>query len=215
MLRMEFLEGILNPRKVFALTGTFAAAALLLVACAPKTSTTVTSSSTTEATATAAPSATTAPATDAPGYKSVTGAKVTFQWKVDGKMLDCILRAPTTGWVGVGFGTTGQMKGSEIFLGYVQNGQATIKDEFGDATNHHTPVTELGSQSIIADESGTQTNGTTELRFSIPLDVTGKYHVALVPGQQYLLLLAHAPEGAADTSTYHGGGNRTVVQITL
>ncbi len=212
---MEFLEEILNPKKVVVLVGTFAAAAVLLVACSSKASTTVASSSEPKATSATASGSTASKAADDPGYKSVTGAKVTFQWKVDGDKLDCILSAPTTGWVGVGFGHTGQMKGSEIFLGYVQDGQATIRDEFGDAINHHSPVTELGGQSILTDESGTQTNGTTELRFSISLDAAGKGHVALAPGKQYLLLLAHAPQGAADTSTYHGPGNRTVVQITL
>jgi len=213
MEKMESLEDTVNPKKAIVLVGTLVAAALFIVGCSSKPST-VTPSAAKATTETASTGGSNS-GTDDPGYKSVTGAKVTFQWKVDGQKLDCIVSAPTTGWVGVGFGTSGQMKGSEIILGYVQDGQATIKDEYGDAINHHSPVTDLGGQSIISDPSGTQTNGTTELRFSIALNATGKYHVALVPGQQYLLLLAHAPEGAADTSTYHGPGNRTVVQITL
>ncbi len=165
--------------------------------------------------AAASPPGPAAPAVVDPGYRQASAVGVTFEWKVDGGSLDCVLRSATTGWVGVGFGTSGQMKGSEIIIGYVANGQAEVVDSFGDQLNHHAAVTDLGGESIVSNASGTQENGATELHFSVQLNATGKFHVPLVPGQDYILLLAHGPSGADDDVTYHGPGNRGTVKITL
>lgn len=200
-------------KKSVLLAGAVMAAALVLAACSSKQAAAAPSPAASAKTTSSSESSG-APTTES-GYKSITAVKVTFQWKVDGKNLDCILSAPTTGWVGVGFGHTAQMKGTELFIGFVQDGKTTVMDEYGDAINHHDPVTALGGKSIVSNVSGSQSNGTTEVRFTLPLNDSGKYHVPLVPGTQYDLLLAHAPNGAADATTYHGPGNRTAVQITL
>ena len=36
------------------------------------------------------------------------------------------MRAPTSGWIGMGFSENGSMKNADIFVGWVKDGKATI-----------------------------------------------------------------------------------------
>ena len=36
------------------------------------------------------------------------------------------MRAPTRGWIGMGFSENGSMKNADIFVGWVKDGKATI-----------------------------------------------------------------------------------------
>jgi len=154
------------------------------------------------------------PALDS-GYKKVQKDGFTVQWKVDGKNLDVAVSYATTGWVGVGFGTTGLMEGSNIIIGYVNNGNVTIEDDYGNAPNRHASDTSLGGTDNISNKQGAVTNGTTELRFSIPLDSGDSNDVVLTPGKPYKVILAHGPTGANDLTAYHGARGHAVVDITL
>ena len=36
------------------------------------------------------------------------------------------MRAPTSGWIGIGFSENGSMKNADIHVGWVKNGKVTI-----------------------------------------------------------------------------------------
>jgi hypothetical protein len=105
------------------------------------------------------------------------------------------------------------MQDANIIIGYVTNGSLNITDQYGTATTDHQLDTEIGGSNDIADASGSESNGRTELRFRIPLDSGDDADKPLTPGETYTVLLAHGPEDADDTTTYHQG--RTSVEIEI
>lgn len=149
------------------------------------------------------------------GYKTHSENNFVFNWKIDGSNLDVAVSYPTTGWLGVGFGTTGTMKGSNIIIGYVENGKLTIEDDFGDSINHHTSDTSVGGNSNLSNVAGAEYNGTTELRFSIPLQSGDSTDVPLSAGKTYQIIMAHGPDGADNFFTYHGHSGRIIFSVTL
>ena len=142
-----------------------------------------------EAAADAAPAA----AANEQGFQEITSSDIRFQWKVDGSNLQVVVRAPTQGWVGVGFDPTNLMKDANFIIGYVADGQASFSDQFGTQLTAHASDESLGGQVNVGAPSGTEADGATELSFTIPLDSGDQYDRVLAAGQSYDVLLAYGP----------------------
>jgi len=187
--------------------GLIATITLLVASCTAKSSA--------PASQAAAGGAASAQAAPAP-FRSETHDNVTFQWRVNrGGTMDCTLSAPTTGWVAVGWGHDAVVKGSEIIVGYVKDGQATIVDTFGDAPSHAKLVTDLGNDDIISNKSGSVENGTTKLQFTLQMHAIGDYHDPLNSGQTYEFIFLHGPNGAQDLSSFPGTNKPATVEVVL
>lgn len=184
------------------------AVALIAVSCSGK-------SSATAASAPGGAAASSSQQTTAP-YRTETHGNVTFQWRTNkGGTMDCVLSAPTSGWVAVGWGHDGVIKGSEIIIGYVKDGQATILDVFGDAENHVKLVTDLGNDDIVSNKSGSLENGTTKLHFTLRMHAIGDYHDPLNSGQTYEFIFLSGPEIAKDLNAFPGGAKPAVAEVVL
>lgn len=118
-------------------------------------------------------------------------AKVDLFWKLDGERLFVRLKAPTTGWVGIGFNPVRKMKGANFILGMVDKGKVIVTDDFGAGTFNHQPDTSLDGKNDISDVSGRETNGVTEIGFSIPLNSGDSKDAALSLEGDTIVLLAH------------------------
>jgi hypothetical protein len=147
------------------------------------------------------------------GFWSISAESVTLKWKVDGNELDVIVRAETTGWVSVGFDPTSKMKDANIIIGYVKDGSVFLRDDFGVAPVAHRADTSAGGKDDVSDKSGSEANGITELRFTIPLDSGDVRDRKLVEGRQYSVILAYGPPNADDYGRKHP--TRTTVKIKL
>ena len=99
----------------------------------------------------------------------ITVQKMTFSWKVDGADLHVKLKAPTTGWVGIGFNPSKEMKDAKFVIGYMKDGKTTISDEFGTGEIKHEAVEKLGGKSDITLIGGKEESGETTIEFTIPL----------------------------------------------
>ena len=95
--------------------------------------------------------------------------KMTFSWKVNGADIHIKLTAPTTGWVGIGFNPSKEMKDAKFVLGYVKDGETIISDEFGTGEIKHETVEKLGGKSDISLIGGKEEGGETTIEFTIPL----------------------------------------------
>jgi len=133
---------------------------------------------------------------------------VTFKWKVVGANLDCILSAPTNGWVAVGFSPSGNMDGSDYVIGYVTGGStANIRDDHGSGHSHSADTT----QNLTA-MSGTEAAGTTTLYFTRALNTGDSQDMVLTQNMSIHLILAygssddytsmHSAYGAVQTTLY-------------
>jgi len=118
-------------------------------------------------------------------------AKMSFQWKVDNTFLHVKLIAATTGWVGIGFNPTKMMKNANFILGYVKNGKAKATDHYGTSLKFHRADTKLGGQKNITNVAGKEENGTTEIRFTMPLDSGDANDNPLDIEKQATVLLAY------------------------
>ncbi len=143
-------------------------------------------------------------------YKSVTVGDFTLEWKTDTLgMLHVKVRAPTTGWVAVGFDPTTGMQDANIIIGYVNNG-VNIRDDFGIARDAHASDVSLGGEDNVTNKSGTETTDLTEI--IIPLDSGDSRDRPLVEGNTYTVILAYGQDNAFDV--YHDTA-RTSTNIEL
>lgn len=137
-----------------------------------------------------------------------------LKWQTQpGENLAVELTGPTTGWVAVGFDPAMMMMEANIIIGYVSEGNAYIRDDWGTHATSHQADTALGGTDDVTVLGGFESGGSTQIQFSIPLDSGDPYDKPLVPGETYTVLLARGPDGAKDFTTYHEF--YTTAQITI
>lgn len=142
------------------------------------------------------------PIVTADGYKQIIRKGITFQWQDDGTNLTVVLEAPTTGWVGVGLKANSLMEGANILIGYVEDStNTTISDRYGTDEYTHVEDIDLGGSEDYTFISGSETNSTTRVSFSILLDSEDDYDRQLVPGNNIKCFLAYG-EGDTITNEY-------------
>jgi hypothetical protein len=130
---------------------------------------------------------------------------------VDNQDLEVIVSAPTSGWIAVGFDPSSMMRDANFIMCAVVSGDAVVRDDFGVSSTSHSPDTSLGGVDNVTIIDGSENSGRTEVRFSIPLDSGDEYDRALVPGNEYTVLLAYA----TDDSFSIGHSYRASATITL
>lgn len=137
------------------------------------------------------------------GFSSATAAGVNVQWNVDGDTITVQASAGTTGWVAVGFDPSRQMADANIIIGYVEDGELFISDDYGVSRISHAPDTENGGSNDIVNAEGDERDGVTTIRFTIPLDSGDAMDKPLEPGTTYTVIVAYGPDDADDFGTYH------------
>ena len=151
-----------------------------------------------------------------PGY-SQAGAEshsFDFQWKVEGEDLHIQISAPTTGWISVGFDPSNKMADANILIGYVENGTAQLRDDYGVGAVKHGPDTGEGGSENFSNLEGSETDGVTVLRFTIPLDSGDTYDKKLSAGGKHKVIYAYGPNGKDDYGSYHAK-TRGSFEVTL
>lgn len=144
---------------------------------------------------------------------SITVDGIDLTWKPEGQNLHVTVKAPTTGWVAVGFDPSLGMMDANLILAYVAGGNVVARDDFGTAVNSHDADTNLGGVDNVMNPTGAETAGSTEVSFTIPLDSGDTYDRKLVVGQTYRVLLAYGPNGADDFTIQHAV--RTAANIRI
>lgn len=138
--------------------------------------------------------------------------KISFAWKVDGDTLAVKLAAETTGWVGIGFNPSKEMKDANFILGYVKDGKAKLVDEFGDSESSHSSDEKLGGTSDVTLTGGSETGGITTVEFTMPLKSSDKNDGALNVNGDTIILLAY---GAGRDSFISKHNYRTALKVNL
>jgi hypothetical protein len=144
---------------------------------------------------------------------SITVDGIDLTWKPEGQNLHITVKAPTTGWVAVGFDPSVGMMDANLILAYVAGGSVVARDDFGTAVNSHDADINLGGADNVTNPTGTEEAGSTEVAFTIPLDSGDPYDKKLVVGQTYKVLLAYGPDGADDFAIKHAV--RTAANIRI
>lgn len=127
--------------------------------------------------------------------------------------LQVALSAETTGWISIGFDPSRMMADANIIIAYVKDGELHIADDYGTGPMSHDRDTAHGGTHDIVAATGREEEGVTAVEFTIPLDSGDDMDKPLVPGNTYLVLVAHGPDGADDFTTYHA--NRGSFELEL
>jgi len=134
---------------------------------------------------------------------SITIDRITFTWKPEGENLNATVSAPTTGWVAVGFDPAVVMKDANLVIGYVEDGEVFIRDDYGDTLFGHDADVNGGGRDDVTNKQGKEEGGITEISFTIPLDSGDERDRKLVTGETHKVLFAYGPDGADDFFTKH------------
>eukprot|EP00850_Spirogloea_muscicola_P002965 SM000011S19143 [mRNA] locus=s11:1092824:1103117:+ [translate_table: standard] len=132
-------------------------------------------------------------------------------WKLtdNGSAMQFGVRVRTSGFVGLGISEVGSMKGSDLMVGHVKDGEAVVLDYFAYNQSLDKSGVLLDIQqdvTTISGEESTDANGTiwTYLEFKRPL-VTGDCNDRDIDQGQVHLIWSF---GSADELAYHGLQNR-------
>jgi len=111
-----------------------------------------------------------------------------IRWLADDQYVYIGIKAKTTGWVAVGIKPTLAMKDADIILGFVEDGEATVFDQFSIGANGpHPSDTELGGSNDILDFGGSEEGGHTTIEFKRALNTGDEYDNELSPGTNKII----------------------------
>ncbi len=116
------------------------------------------------------------------------GMKLTLV--VAGDRVEATVEAPVTGWVAVGFNPSSRMKDADYKIGYVKDGAAFARDDYGNGLVSHAEDTRLGGTSDLISFSGTESDGRTVMTFVFPVNSGDSKDSVLGPGRHKVLLAA-------------------------
>lgn len=115
-----------------------------------------------------------------------------FSWAFKADTIEFTMRAPTTGWISLGFNPTRRMKDADYILAYVEDGQIYISDEFGTGNTTHRSDVSLGGENSAKPISYTEDSNKTSITFSLPLSSGDQYDTVFVEGEKCKVLGAYS-----------------------
>ena len=145
------------------------------------------------------------------GFSEAKGSGVTFQWRLDGEDIEVILSAETEGWVAVGFNPEQMMQGANIIIGYVEEGEAKLRDDYGSWLTSHSSDESNGGTNHVTLIQGEEKDGRTTLRFILPFDSGEDFEGSILPGEDNTVILAHGNKD--DFDTMHRGKDSITVRF--
>jgi len=130
----------------------------------------------------------------------VTGERngISFSILIRGAEAEITVSAAVRGWVGIGFNPTNRMKDADFLIGYVKDGVAFARDDFGTGTGSHRADVDVGGTNNIISFSGTEKDGVTTMTFVVPVDSGDSKDSKLLPGKHSVIL------GASNSDNFTG-----------
>lgn len=146
------------------------------------------------------------------GQQSITLRGMTFAWAYANTQLHIALRAPTRGWVAIGFNQRNQLAGTNLIMGAIlPNGTVHVQDRYIMRAGLHRAKAELGAHDRVGNAWGIENRNTTDIRFSLPITANDRYSYTLARGQQWHVLLAYSVD---DDFMHHSRmRTHTIVQL--
>ena len=123
------------------------------------------------------------------GYALEAG-KIKLFWHIVEKNINIKLSAPTAGWVGIGFNPAEEMKDANFIIGYVKDGEVKVIDHHGSGKRQHRDDIALGGTDNVTGATGSESDGVTEIGFSLPLQTGDSLDGSLQPAADTIVLLA-------------------------
>jgi hypothetical protein len=137
------------------------------------------------------------------------GMEVT--WEIKDKVIEFEVKAPSKGWLAIGFNKKEQLVGSNLIMAAVKDGKCIISDRYIVGFGNHKSVESLGGINHLSNISGQEDQKGTTVKFSVQKEKQDEFHFPLKKGCRYSLLIAYATH---DDFSHHSR-MRTTVDIRL
>ncbi len=134
-----------------------------------------------------------------------------LEWSHTDDQIAFSLKAPTEGWVAIGFTEGSNIVDTNLIQGRVKNGSIVIEDQFVTGFGKHPTVESLGVPSRISNLRGEEYNGVTTISFSIKQKKLDELHYDLSEGKEINVWLAYSVSDDFD----HHSRKRILRKITL
>jgi len=122
------------------------------------------------------------------------------------------LRSPGKGWAAIALDATGPlMKGGDIIIGMVVEGNPYLRDNFANTPTSHVADTGLGGSDDLLEKAASESEKGTVLEFKRKLDTGDEYDKPITTGEHTVQL---AYSDTDDFTSYHGS-NRSTVTINF
>ncbi len=109
-----------------------------------------------------------------------------------GDSLDISLRAPTQGWLALGFNEQNDIIGSDLKMMAVVDGNVIVDDQWVTAPRVHPSDETMAGQTNIRVLSAQETNTYTHFRLRLPLATPDRNDLALKAGKSLWLIMAYS-----------------------
>ena len=123
-----------------------------------------------------------------------------FDYEIQNDSVQIELKAPTRGWVGIGFNDKNAIIGSDLLLFSVRNGKTISADQYVRGPQDHPDDNVLGGRCDIQVLSGQEVNGWTTVQFKIPLNSGDQFDFEHDFEKETWLIMAYSRE---DDFTHH------------
>ncbi|MBX2840147.1 MAG: hypothetical protein KTR26_00135 [Flammeovirgaceae bacterium] len=120
--------------------------------------------------------------------------KMKMSYEVKNSSIIISLSAPTEGWLLVGFNDKNDIVGSDLKMVRVRNGKIEAEDRFVKGLGDYPPDLQQGGKEDIQIENGYESNGKTNVTFSIPLQSADKKDFQHQLGEYFWLVMAYSIE---------------------
>lgn len=130
-------------------------------------------------------------------------------WTISGELIYLGLRAPTTGWVGLGLAVTkplSGMEGLDLILSSISDGKPptpslggklVVRDDYAAGPTGHRPDRELGGRSDILAAVGNTDGSRTAIELVRKMNTEDKFDTPIINGWM-VVALAYSPSGDLD-----------------
>lgn len=117
---------------------------------------------------------------------------------IKGDTAEITVSAQVRGWVAVGINPTNRMKDANFLIGYVKDGVATVRDDYGVGATSHNDDTKIGGVANILSSAGSELDGWTTVTFVVPLN-SGDAKDSLIKSGKHKVIL-----GASNSDSFTG-----------
>ncbi len=126
------------------------------------------------------------------GQKKVTIKDMQFSYELKGTTVEIELNAPTLGWVGVGFNDHNSIVNSDLYLLRVKKSKVEGLDMFVVSAGNPKEDIELRGSNNIEVIEGSESSGSTRIKFSVPMDSKDPNDYKHKLNQDFWLILAYS-----------------------
>ncbi len=117
---------------------------------------------------------------------------MTMSYQIVENNIEIVLQAPTTGWLGIGFNQENSIVKSDLYLLRVKDNEAEGLDMYVVTAGNPKEDHEIGGYFNLSAIEGKEVNGSTTLKFKLPIGSKDRYDFSHELGADFWLILAYS-----------------------